>query len=320
TRQLLKSYADNNPGFIKYVHRDNRHGFKPGALKNAMKITKGEIMVIFDADWIPKKDFLRRVIEPFGDPRVAVVQTRQGFYNKDANLITRFAAYTLMVYHTIVMPINNKVNCVFFCGTAGAIRRSHFEEVGGWNLCSITEDSDLSVKLLMKGYKNVYLNYETPSEVPATLESFIKQQMRWCYGNTRVFFDHAKNILFGKGLRPVQRPMIMFLTLANITAPFVVLMTLFGFVGWLLGEPALFNVQDFVSMVVKFIYTGGFLLIGGLTLFKHGRLNEFKHLVVSALTLGIVLSVAQSVAFIKAVFNRGLGWYCTPKDANMAML
>lgn len=320
TQELLKAYADKNPGFIKYNHRDNRHGFKSGALMEAMRITKGQIIVIFDADWIPGKDFLRRVVEPFADPNVSLVQTRQGFYNKDGNWITRFASYSLMVYHTIVMPINNKINCVFFCGTAGAIRRRHFEEVGGWNLHSLTEDSDLSVRLLSKGYRTVYLDFETPSEVPETLESFVKQQMRWCYGNTRVFFDHAPKIFFKGKLSLIQRLMLIFITLANIAAPFVVIMTVFGFLGWLVGEPNLFNVNDLITLVAKFIYTGGFLLIGTLTLYKHGRLKEFRYLLASSLTMGIVMAVAQSIAFVKAVFNSGLGWYCTPKHANKVML
>ena len=320
TQKKLKKYAIDNPGFIKYIHRDNRSGYKPGALRNAMKITKGEVLVVFDADWIPQKDFLKRVVNPFSDPKVAIVQTRQGFYNKDTNLVTRFAAYLLMVYHTIVMPINNRINCVFFCGTAGAIRRSAFDEVGGWNMNSITEDSELSVKLLIKGYKTVYFDFETPSEVPDTFESFVKQQMRWCYGNTRVFLDNAKKIIFNPGLSIQQRVMITFITLANITAPFVVIMTFFGFAGWFLGEATLFKLSDVITLVSKFIYTGGFLLIGSITLAKRNLLNEFKYFIISAFTVGVVLSTAQSYAFIKALLNSKLSWYCTPKSANQDIM
>ena len=237
TKRTLKEFADNNPGFIKYAHRTNRVGFKAGALKEVMNVCKGEIIVIFDSDWMPKKDFLNEIVQPFADEAVALVQTRQGMYNKNKNLITRFASYVLMIYHTIVMPINNKINCVFFCGTAGALRRKHFEEVGGWNLNSITEDSELTVKLLSQGYKSIYLDIETPSETPDTIEGFVKQQMRWCYGNTRVFIDNAFNILFKAKLTIKQRLMITYITLGNLIAPVVVLMTLFGFAGWFIGEP-----------------------------------------------------------------------------------
>ena len=320
TQQRLKSIADENPGFVKYIHRTNREGFKPGALKNAMKITNGEIIVVFDADWIPRRSFLKKIVQPFADPKVAIVQTRQGFYNHHTNLITRFAAYLLMVYHTIVMPINNRINCVFFCGTAGALRRSTFDEVGGWNLDSITEDSDLSVRLLMKGYKTVYLDHETPSEVPDTFESFIKQQMRWCYGNARVFFDNAGKVLFKPGLSIKQRIMIMYITLANIAAPIVVSMTLFGFMGWFLGEPSLFQINDAVELFSRFAYTAGFIVMGVVTLARHNMLNETKHLLASVLTVGLVLAVANSFAFLKAAFNRRLHWFCTPKVDNVRAL
>jgi cellulose synthase/poly-beta-1,6-N-acetylglucosamine synthase-like glycosyltransferase len=316
TQAILKDFADKNPGFIKYIHRGNREGYKAGALKNAMKITKGEFIIIFDSDWMPEKNFMKEIIQPFSDPKVAIVQTRQGFYNKNTNLITRFAAYVLMLYHTIVMPINNKINCVFFCGTAGAIRRSMFEEVGGWNLNSLTEDSELTVNLLLKGYKSVYLDIETLSEVPETFEGFLKQQMRWCYGNARVFLDNAHKIISKKGLTIKQRLMIMYITLGNIIAPVVIVMTLFGFLGWFLGDLTLINFGDIVELVTRVALTGGFLVIGFLTLYKRKLLREFPYMVLTLLTMGIVLAAANSIAFIKAVTNKKLHWYCTPKIEN----
>ena len=316
TQKNLSVYAKKYPGFVKYIHRTNRDGFKPGALKDAMCQTKGDVLVVFDADWIPAKDFLKKIVKPFSDPKVAIVQSRQGFYNHKTNLITRFAAYTLMAYHTIVMPINNKINSVFFCGTAGALRRSSFEEVGGWNKASITEDSELSVNLLLKGYKSVYLEFETPSEVPDTFESFIKQQMRWCYGNVRVFMDNIKKIMFKGKLSIKQRLMITYITMGNLIAPIVVVMTFFGLFGWFLGELRLFNMTDLVDFVVRFGLTAGFLSMGLLTLFKSKKMNETKHLVFSMFTMGLVLAVGNSFAFIKAVTNQPLHWFCTEKRAN----
>jgi|TARA_Y100000310_G_scaffold345860_1_gene471642 cellulose synthase/poly-beta-1,6-N-acetylglucosamine synthase-like glycosyltransferase len=316
TQNLLAKFADDDPEFIKYFHRDNRQGFKAGALKNSMKFAKGEFIVIFDADWIPGKSFLKKIVRPFSDPKVAIVQTRQGFYNKHSNLITRFASYLMMIYHTVVMPINNRINCVFFCGTAGAIRKSTFEKIGGWNLNSITEDSDLSVNLLLKGYKTIYLDFETPSEVPATFESFIKQQMRWCYGNTRVFIDNASNILIKKGLSLKQRLMILFITLGNVAAPLVFFMTIAGFSTWFLGEPTLFNLNDIITLVTRILLTAGFLVMGAIALYKRNILREFPCLLLSVFTMGIVLAVANSIAFFKAVSNKQLSWFCTAKEAN----
>jgi cellulose synthase/poly-beta-1,6-N-acetylglucosamine synthase-like glycosyltransferase len=221
-----------------------------------------------------------------------------------------------MMYHSIMMPINNRINCVFFCGTAGALRKSALEDVGGWTPGSVTEDSDLSVRLLMKGYRTVYLESETPSEVPDTFDSFIRQQMRWCYGNARVFFDNFWKILTNRTLKVRQKVMIAFITLANASAPFVVIMTFFGLSGWFIGEPNLFNWHDIIVLVSRFFFTAGFLLMGLLTLYRYKAVKEFGYFVLSSFTVGIVLAVANSFAFVKAMFNSKLHWFCTPKTAN----
>jgi cellulose synthase (UDP-forming) len=225
-----------------------------------------------------------------------------------------------MIYHTIVLPINDKLNCVFFCGTAGALRRSAFDEVGGWNTKSITEDSELSVKLLMNGYKSVYLEHETASEVPDTFESFLKQQMRWCYGNARVFFDNAGKIIFSKMLTIQQKIIILFVTLSNASAIVVILMTIFGFMGWFFGEIKLFTLSDFLDFWFRILITGGFLVTGLVTLYKRKRVNEFGELILSVFTMGIVLSFSNAIAFTKAVFNKKLHWFCTAKVANVDVM
>ncbi|MBI1935197.1 glycosyltransferase [Candidatus Woesearchaeota archaeon] len=320
TRQALKRHAAENPSLVKYLHRNNRENFKAGALQNAMKISKGDIIVIFDADWIPEKDFLKKIVRPFSDPKVAIVQAGQGFYNKDKNLITRFGAYLLTIYHSIIMPINNRIGCVFFCGTAGAIRRSAFLEAGGWNAESLTEDSDLTINLLLKGWDSVYLDFETQSEVPETFEGFIKQQMRWCYGNARAFFDNAFSILFGKKLSFGRKMMVAYLTLGNIVAPVVVLMTMFGLAGWFIGDLNLFTISDFITLLSRLFFTSGFLLIGMLALYRKGQLSEFPYLLLSSVTLGIVLAAANSMAFFRAVINSKPRWFCTPKAANYGII
>lgn len=320
TRALLESLAAAHPDLIRYVRRDNRRGFKPGALQEATKHARGEFIVLFDADWIPQPAFLREIIKPFVDPNVAYVQSRQSFYNQTTNLISRFASYLLMIYHTLTMPINNRINCVFFCGTGGAIRRSAFEAIGGWNTNSLTEDSDLTVRMLAKGYKSVYLPFETPSEVPDTFEAFLKQQLRWGYGNARVFFDHWKTILFGPKLTLLQRGMMGFITISNGTAFIVLVMTVAGMLGWFLGDPKLLTLGDFWKFSGNIVLTGGFLFAGLVTLATRRQWREMPHFVLAALTMGILLSGTMIVAFTKAALNKPLVWECTPKVANENVL
>jgi cellulose synthase/poly-beta-1,6-N-acetylglucosamine synthase-like glycosyltransferase len=320
TVAALQAFAKRHKN-VSFFHRKNREGYKPGALRAAHPHVKGELLTLFDADFVPRKDFLQRIAKPFEQENVAIVQGRQGFLNLKENLVTRWAAYLLQVHHYIVMPINNKVNSVFFCGTAGAIRKSAMDSVGGWNQESITEDSDLSVRLLAEGWQNVYLDVETPSEVPNTIEAFVKQQMRWCFGNTRVFFDQWKLILYKRGLTLGQRLMITYFTLGNLVAPVVILMTIAGFMGWFSGELTLFGLNDVAEFFLKFFYTAGFLVMGFVMLFKRRAPGEFGHLLLAAISLGLILAAANSVAVYKAIFQKEKplfgnknSWICTPKE------
>ena len=144
--------------------------------------------------------------------------------------------------------------------------------------------------------------------------------MRWCYGNARVFFDNASNILFKKGITVKQRAMILYITLGNLVAPFVFIMTIAGFSGWFLGDPKLFSLGDLVDMVVRFLITAGFLIIGTMTFYKNKLLKELPYLILTSLTIGLVLAVANSIAFFKAASRQQLSWFCTPKQANSKLV
>jgi len=322
TQKILKAY-EKDPR-VEYIHRTNREGYKPGALKDAMHRVTGEIIIIFDADFVPQSDFIEKIIVPFADKKVALVQAGQGFLNAHTNLITKFASYLLMTLHTIIMPINDKINTVFFCGTAGAIRKSALIAAGGWNTKSITEDSDLTVRMLAKGYKTVYLPFDTPSEVPETFEAFFKQQMRWCFGGVRVFYDHIKVIVHKSKLTIAQRLMISYLTMGNLVGPAVILLTIAGMCGWFFGDPRLFTLNDALIMILKIIVTIGFLVMGFVMLVRRSMIKEFPQLVLATISIGILLAFANSYAVYRATFykNKPLfsksqgSWICTPKEGN----
>lgn len=322
TQKLLKAY-ESEPR-VEYIHRTNRNGYKPGALKDAMHKVKGEIIVIFDADFVPQVNFIEKIVQPFADKKVALVQAGQGFLNTHTNLITKFASYLLMTLHTIIMPINDKINTVFFCGTAGAIRKSALLASGGWNTKSITEDSDLTVRMLAKGYKTVYMPFDTPSEVPETFEAFFKQQMRWCFGGVRVFYDHMKLILHKSKLTIAQRFMITYLTMGNLVGPAVILLTIAGMSGWFFGDPKLFTINDALLMILKIIVTIGFLVMGFVMLVRRSMIREFPQLILATISIGILLSFANSYAVYRATFHKDKplfsksqgSWVCTPKGGN----
>ncbi|MCH8903329.1 MAG: hypothetical protein IIA45_05390 [Bacteroidetes bacterium] len=123
-------------------------------------------------------------------------------------------------------------------------------------------------------------------------------------------------ILIKKELNLKQKMMILFVTLGNIIAPFVFIMTLAGFGAWFLGEPTLINLSDFITLMTRLLFTAGFIFIGFFTLYKNELLGEFPYFILSVFTLGLVLAVANSIAFIKAVANKPSSWFCTTKEAN----
>ena len=178
---------------IEQITREVRQGFKAGALRDAMEHANGEFMAIFDADFLPREDFLMRTIPFFNDPEIGVVQTRWEHINEDYSLITRLQALQLNVHFTVeqVGRMNGEY-MLQFNGTAGVWRRKTIEEAGGWEADTLTEDLDLSIRSQLKGYKIRFLeNVGSPAELPAEMNSFKTQQFRWMKGGA----ETAKKML-----------------------------------------------------------------------------------------------------------------------------
>lgn len=178
---------------ITHVRRANRSGYKAGALKDDMVDAKGEFFAIFDADFLPEPDFLRKTIIHFKNPEIGVVQTRWGHINEDYSIITRLQAFQLNVHFTVEQVGRENGNYFLqFNGTGGVWRRKTIEEAGGWEADTLTEDLDLSIRAQLKGYKIYYLEDTiSPAELPAEMNGFKSQQHRWMKGGA----ETAKKIL-----------------------------------------------------------------------------------------------------------------------------
>ncbi len=173
---------------IEYIHRTNRTGYKAGALQEGMAKAKGEFMAVFDADFIPPADFLEKTIHFFADPQVGVVQTRWTYLNRDHSLLTEVQALMLDGHFALEHTARFGEGLFFnFNGTAGILRREMIQDAGGWEHDTLTEDSDLSYRAQLKGWRFVYLPWlECPSELPVDTYGFQVQQQRWAKGLTQV--------------------------------------------------------------------------------------------------------------------------------------
>lgn len=173
---------------IELHHRTNRQGYKAGALEEGLNTATGEFVAVFDADFLPPADFLRRTIHYFTDPKVGVVQTRWGYTNRDFNLLTEVQALLLDAHFVLEHGSRYATGAFFnFNGTAGILRKSMIRDAGGWQHDTLTEDSDLSYRAQLKGWRFVYLpDVVCPSELPVEMYSFQTQQFRWAKGLTQV--------------------------------------------------------------------------------------------------------------------------------------
>lgn len=182
---------------ISHIHRVDRQGFKAGALKEGLAVSKGDYIAIFDADFIPGKDFLQKTIPHFKDPKVGVVQTRWGHLNRDYSTLTRIQAFALDAHFTIEQVGRNfSKHFINFNGTAGVWRKNCIEDAGNWQGDTLTEDLDLSYRSQLKGWKFKYLeDVETPAELPVIISAARSQQFRWNKGGAENFRKMRSHIL-----------------------------------------------------------------------------------------------------------------------------
>lgn len=170
-----------------YVRRPTRAGYKAGALDYGLKIAKGELIAIFDADFVPQPEFLRDVVGHFKDPQIGMVQTRWGHINRDQTLFTSVQALMLDGHHMVENRARFGAGCMFnFSGTGGIWRRKAIDAAGGWEHDTLTEDLDLSYRAQLAGFRFVYRpDVVTPAELPEDMSAFRAQQFRWAKGTVQ---------------------------------------------------------------------------------------------------------------------------------------
>ncbi len=188
---------------IEHIHRVDRTGYKAGALDAAMDKVKGEFIAIFDADFVPEPDWLKRVMPNFDSDDIGVVQTRWGHLNKTYSLLTELQAFGLNGHFAAEQGGRNAAgHFINFNGTGGVWRKKCIESAGGWEHDTLTEDLDLSYRAQLRGWKFRYMeNIVAPAELPITMSALKAQQHRWMKGGAECFIKMWKTILTFKGVK-----------------------------------------------------------------------------------------------------------------------
>lgn len=187
---------------ITHVTRQSREGFKAGALAAGLKRAKGEMVAIFDADFMPTTDFLLRLIPHFADPAVGCIQARWGHVNRDYSILTKIQAMGVDGHFVVQQSARSRAGLFLnFNGTAGIWRRACIEDAGGWQGDTLTEDLDLSYRAQLRGWRIAYLpGTMVPAELPVQISAFKRQQARWAQGSIETALK-----LVGALLRSQQR-------------------------------------------------------------------------------------------------------------------
>jgi len=170
---------------IKHLHRKDREGYKAGALRDGFATANGEFIAIFDADFLPPRNFLQETLPQFNDTKIAFVQTRWGHLNRDFSFLTLLQSLAIDAHFMVEQLARSQAGYWFnFNGTAGIWRRQAIQDAGGWKADTLTEDMDLSYRAFLKGWKASFLsNVVTPAELPITFNGFRRQQHRWARGS-----------------------------------------------------------------------------------------------------------------------------------------
>jgi hypothetical protein len=211
----------------QHVRRPHRHGYKAGALHYGLATAKGELVAVFDADFVPQPDFLRQVVGHFQDSRVGMVQTRWAHMNRERSLFTEVQALLLDGHHMIENRARFGAGHMWnFSGTGGIWRRAAIEAAGGWQHDTLTEDLDLSYRAQLAGYRFVYRSdVLTPSELPEEMSAFRAQQFRWAKGTLQTARKLLKRVVTAD-VSLSQRIEACFHMLPHTAYPMTLLLTL----------------------------------------------------------------------------------------------
>lgn len=294
---------------VVHLRRSKRQGFKAGALNYGVKRAKGEILVVFDADFLPPVNYLKKMISYFEEPRIAIAQSRWKYRNENDTLISKCASMMNDAFYESVMKFRHLTGTVIFSGSAGAIRKKALAEAGGFREGALAEDLDVTLRLLAKGWKSAYAyDVVCKGEAPTNFMAFFRQQVRWAFGTTEAFLKNGGSVIGSKYLRLVQKAEMFFSSAGYFVSPFLVVLLITGtiniFTKWV-------NPNMWIWIIITFFGLGYFmeLTVGALSSRKTWNI-AYIFLVFFVLVL---LNFPIAGGVLTALFGKKMEFHVTPK-------
>jgi cellulose synthase/poly-beta-1,6-N-acetylglucosamine synthase-like glycosyltransferase len=302
---------------ITFVHRDNREGYKAGALQNGMQCSKGEFIAIFDADFAPPEGWLLEVIHHFTDPKTGMVQTRWTHLNRHYSFLTEVEAILLDGHFVLEHGGRSRSGVFFnFNGTAGMWRRQAINDAGGWQHDTLTEDTDLSYRAQLKGYEFKYLqDVECPAELPIEMTAFKTQQARWAKGLIQCAIKDLPFVLNDKSVSRRQKLEAWYHLTANISYPLMIVlstlllpaMVIRFYQGWF--QMLYIDIPLFMASTFSI---SSFYLVSQKELYPTKWYRTFLYLPF-LMSLGIGLTITNTKAVLEALVGHQTAFARTPK-------
>ncbi len=300
----------------KYIHREDRQGFKAGALEHGLQLARGEFVLVFDADFVPRPDILKETIHFFTDDEVGMVQVRWEHLNRDYSALTKVQSVMLDGHFIIEHTARHRSGRFFnFNGTAGIWRRAAIETSGGWQHDTLTEDMDLSYRAQLKGWKFVYLPHiVSPAEVPVEMNSFKSQQFRWAKGSIQVARKILPTIMRSDVPWTVKMEAFFHLT-NNFAYPLLFLLSLLLLPNLLVRSGHGWREVLLIDLPLFMGTTFSVAMFYLITQREAGekRLGRIFANIPMVLSLGIGLCVNQTKAVIEALKGKESEFVRTPK-------
>jgi len=304
---------------VEHIRRKNRVGFKAGALAAGLLVDDSEFVAIFDADFVPTPSFLKETIPHFADGKIGLVQARWEHLNLEENLLTRVQSFFIDGHFILESTYRHRTGRFFnFNGTGGVWRRHTIDDAGGWSATSLAEDTELSIRAYLKGWRFVYLrDLKVPAELPASVTAYKSQQHRWAKGYTEIFREQLGRI-WSTPIRTREKleatlmlsNHLAFLSLGVLTIlhlPLIVVRSSFN-------AGPFFTLLDLIGLNMVLL---AFFAFYGLSQYEAGRLTVKRFLLIPfVLGLGMALMVNSCRGVLEALFGHRSEFVRTPKEGD----
>lgn len=306
---------------VLVTRRGKNVGFKPGNLVHMNKYTKTKYAVIFDSDFLPESDFLKRIMTPFiYNPDLAGVQARWNVVNHKQNWVTVLGSSIVRVFHHIVLPFTYQFGkSANFCGSAEAVNMELLKKYGGWKVGALTEDIEYSYRVYRNNSKVEYLPRLTcDCEVPYTVADLCKQQMRWAHGNISAYKEHLLKVLFGKNILPGLKCNALMLMYGYVLTVLIFVLMFTGVISFFTHPPGPINIGQFIfDLVVNVLLSCGLLFAGFVSyFFGDFEFRDFYVFTLMSFSVGFLVMYYVNVGIVQAIRDKPMKWFILKKNGN----